>query len=235
MSEVFGRGVTVQAKVEGEYITIGCASNCSFQFENEIIGKTDVNAGLFRKKRVRISDCRGSIDGVITTESTPTRLTIFYFLQEAVRRAENDMLFIFEDVNGGVKTIQGLFLVQSTDLSADIQAFAEFSLQLEGTGGITISDVAPPPDLVCETIFSDWWTTTPGASGITGTGHYGRSFAGHDVIEVDREGLEHDIVDTGTPGNRQAKYTGGSTITFDPTNPFNAGEIIFVIWVEDGS
>lgn len=234
-NEVFGTGVSVRAKVSGEYITIGCASSCSFTFINEIIGKTDVNAGLFRKKRVRISDCNGSVEGIITTESSPTRLSIFHFMQEAIRRSEIDMQFVFEDVNGGVKVIQGLFLVETTGLTADISSWADFGLDLEGTGGISITDIDPPGPVVCETIFSDWWTTTPGASGISGTGHAGLSFAGHDVIEVDREGTEHDIVTSGTPGNRQAKYTGGSSITFDPLNPFNPDETIFVIWIEDGS
>lgn len=235
MTEVFGSGVSVRAMVDGEYITVGCASGCSFSFENELIGKTDVNAGLFRKKRVRISDCRGSVEGVIITASSATRLTIFQFLTEGVRRSEIDMQFIFEDLSGGVKVIAGTFLVQSVDLSAEFSAFAEFSLNLEGTGEITISDVAPPPDVVCEQIFSDWWTTTPGESGVSGTGHAGLSFAGHDIIEVDREGLQHDIIATGTPGNRQALYAGGSTVTFDPANPFNSGETIFITWVENGS
>lgn len=234
-NEVFGTGVSVRAKVDGDYITIGCASSCGFSYENEIIGKTDVNAGLFRKKRVRISDCRGNVSGVITTSSSATRLSVVHFSQEAIRRSEVDMQFVFEDGDANVIVIQGLFLVQAVDLSSDVAAFAEFSLNLEGTGGIDVTEIQPPGDVVCEQIFSDWWTTTPGASGISGTGNAGLSFAGHDVIEVDREGLEHDIVTSGTPGNRQAKYTGGSTITFDPTNTFNAGETVFVIWLDDAS
>jgi hypothetical protein len=197
-NEVFGTGVSVRAKVSGEYITIGCADRCSFQLVNEIIGKTDVNAGLYRKKRVRLGDCNGSVDGIITTESSATRLSVI-------------------------------------GLSSDVNNWSDFNLLLEGTGGLSVTAIDPPGDVTCESIKSDWWTTTEGLSGIAGTGHAGLSFAGHDVIEVDREGLQYDIITTGTPGNRQAKYTGGSTITFDPSNPFLAGETIFVIWVEDGS
>jgi hypothetical protein len=234
-NEVFGTGVSVRAKVSGEYITIGCADRCSFQLVNEIIGKTDVNAGLYRKKRVRLGDCNGSVDGIITTESSATRLSVFHFLQEAIRRSEIDMQFVFEDVSGGVKVVQGLFLVSTIGLSSDVNNWSDFNLLLEGTGGLSVTAIDPPGDVTCESIKSDWWTTTEGLSGIAGTGHAGLSFAGHDVIEVDREGLQYDIITTGTPGNRQAKYTGGSTITFDPSNPFLAGETIFVIWVEDGS
>lgn len=231
-NEVQGLGVSVQAKIDGEYISIGCAVSAGFQFENEIIGKTDVNAGLFRKKRVRISDCRGTVAGVTTTSSTATKLSIFHFLQEAVRRSEIDMRFLFEDVSGNIVSISGLFLVQAIGLDADMSAFCEFDLSLEGTGNITTADINDPGELVCEIIQSDWWPVVAGESGISGPGNFGRSFAGKTVLEVDREGLQHDIVDTGTPGNRQAKYTGSTTITFDPTNPFNAGETIFVVWLE---
>lgn len=231
-NEVQGLGVSVQAKIEGEYIAIGCAAACGWQFENELIGKTDVNAGLFRKKRVRISDCRGNVSGVTTTTSTATKLSIFHFLQEGVRRSELDMRFLFESVDGSIVSISGLFLVQAIGLDADVSAFCEFDLALEGTGNITMSEIDDPGELVCEIIQSDWWPVTEGQSGISGTGNFGRSFAGKTVLEVDREGLQHDIVDSGTPGNRQAKYTGGSSITFDPINPFNAGETIFVVWLE---
>ena len=234
-TEVFGTGVSVQAEVDGDFITIGCASSCGFNFVNEIIEKTDVNAGLFRKKRVRISDCSGNVQGIITTASSPIRLSIVHFLIEAARRSEINMRFLFEDNNGGIINITGLFLVETVGLNSDIAAFAEFDLNLQGTGGIDITEIAPPGDLVCDEIQSDWWTTTPGTTSISGTGNEGRSFAGHRVIEVDREGIQHDIIDTGTPGNRQVKYTGGSSISVDPTNPFNSGEIMFVIWVENGS
>lgn len=234
-NEIFGTGVSVQAKVNDDYITIGCAISCNWEFENEIIGKTNVNSGLFRKKRVRISDMRGAVHGVTTSGNTPTKLSIFHFLQEAVRRSDVDMRFLFEDVSGVIKTISGLFLVQAINLTGDISSFSEFDLNLEGNGDMTVTDTADPGEVICDEIKSDWWTTTPGETGIAGVGNAGLSFAGHEVIEVDREGTQHDIVSTGTPGNRQAKYTGGASITFDPANPFNIDEKVFVIWVESGS
>lgn len=233
--EVFGTGVSVQAELNSEWITVGCATSCSFNFVNELIGKTDVNAGLFRKKRVRISDCSGNVEGVTITGSSATRLSIFHFMQEAVRRSEANMRYVFEDNEGNVVVITGLFLIEAIGLTGDVSAFSEFSLNLQGTGGISISEIAPPGEVVCDVIQSDWWVCTAGESGISGPGVEGRNFAGHTVLEVDRSGLQHDIVDTGIAGNRQAKYAGGTTITFDPTNVFNDGETIFVIWVESGS
>jgi hypothetical protein len=225
---VNGRDVNVEALVDGNYILIGCAFSCSFEFENELIGKTDVNAGLNRKKRVRISDFRGSVQGLTTLNNTVTHLTPFYFLQEAIRRAENALRFVFTDQAGSTKYITGNFLVKAMSLTGDTSAFSEFDLQLEGTGGVTIGTVNPIPDPFCPELFSDTWETTPGESAITGPGLAGRSFEGQDILEVDREGTQFDYT-AGAPGNRQFTYDGVS-ISFDPTNPFNPDERVFVVW-----
>ncbi len=233
--EVLGKGVILRAVIAGEPIEIGCAASISITIENEIIGKTDVNAGGFRKKRVRMADCNASVDGIILTESASGRLSVFYFLQESIRRSEIALQFLFQNTSGEVKSISGNFLIASTDLNGSQTGFGEFSMQLEGTGGITIDDTDLPPEVVCERIESDWWETTPGLSGIAGSGMAGKSFAGKRVLQVARTSDVYSIITSGSPGNLQAKYTGGSTITFDPANPFNAGETVFVEWAEDES
>lgn len=226
---IYGKDVNVEALLDGDYIVIGCAVSCSFEFENELIGKTDVNAGLFRKKRVRISDCRGSVQGLTTLNSSPTRLTAFHFLQEAIRRSEQTMRFVFVDTDGDTRYVQALFLVQSLQLSGGSETpFSEFDLQLEGTGNISIGTVEPPGEIFCPELFSDYWETTEGENEISGVGVIGRSFADSQIIEVDREGTQYDY-ETGVPGNREFAYD-GTTISFDPTNPFNPGERVFVVW-----
>lgn len=225
---VLGKNVNVEALVNGVYVVIGCAVSCSFEFDNELIGKTDVNAGLSRKKRVRISDNRGSVQGLTTLENSATRLTVFYFLQEAIVRAEQTMRFVFTDEGGGTKYITGVFLVKTVGITADVSAFSEFDLQLEGTGGVTIGTVDPPPDLFCPELFSDTWETTPGETEISGPGLEGRSYEGDEILVVFREGLEHEYT-AGVPGNREYSYD-GVNISFDPTNPFNPDERVNVVW-----
>ena len=237
---VLGRNVNVETLVDGDYIVVGCAVSCSFEFENELIGKTDVNAGLFRKRRVRISDTRGSVQGLTTLQNSTTRLTIFHFLQEAIRRTEQTLRFVFLDEAGFTRYLSGIFLVKTVNINSDVSAFSEFDLQLEGTGNIDIGVVIPPGgsgsgddsgdsgESFCPELFSDYWETVEGETSISGIGVQGRSFAGQQIIEVDREGTEHEAV-TGTPGNREYAYD-SINVSFDPANPFNAGERIFVIW-----
>lgn len=240
---VHGKDVAVLCVVDGTPIAIGCATNSAWQFENELIGKTDRNAGSFRKKRVRMSDVRGQVSGLMTLASTATRLSVVYFLQEAIRRSELDMIFSFTDEAGLERQIAGKFLVQAVALTHDVSSFGEFDLSLEGTGDITIGEPDSPAEFVCPRVFSDWWETEEGETSITGPGVSGKSFTGHNMIEVDREGTQFDYTD-GTLGDRQYTSNGtaptaetqgtfGTTISF--RDGFNPGEKIFVIWeVENG-
>jgi predicted secreted protein len=228
---VFGKDMILQAKVEDEYTAIGCAATCSFEFENELIFKTDVNAGLFRKKRVRMSDCRASAQGLFTLENDTT-ISALYFLQEGVRRTEQDLRFLFTDEQGVLKQIQGMFLVASVNVTGDVSAFSEFDLNFEGTGGFTISSVddSSAANLPGDVNW-DWWETVEGETTITGNGNYGRSFVGHEVISVFREGTQYDLVESGTPSGRQAKQA-DPDIEFDPALPFPADVRVYVVWQE---
>lgn len=233
---VFGKDMILFAYVDAAYTPIGCATNCSFEFENELIGKTDINAGLFRKKRVRISDCSAEVQGLTTLENDGSTITVMYFLQEGVRRTEQALKFVFTDEEGNQIQITGNFLVQSVSLTGDVSAFGEMDINFEGTGGFTISatdDSAGDPGIPGDVMW-DWWEAVEGEISISGPGHYGRSFAGQDIediIEVDREGTQYDLV-SGTPGEREVQYD-GTELTFKSDNPFNAGTRVFVIWQPD--
>jgi predicted secreted protein len=235
MSIVTGKNVAVQDYIESvsDYVTIGCATNMSYEFGNEIIAKTDANAGLFRKKRVRMSDFRGSVQGIMNNESTPTRLSCWHFLQEAIRRSERQMRFIFTDDAGNDKIIEGRFLVAALSYAADVAAFTDFDLQLEGTGDITIDPIPDPGELICEEWERDSWILAEGETAVSGNGIDGRSFAGKEILLVFREGTEFDVSET-APANREYGYD-GTEIIFE-TAGFPGGEKITVVWIsEDGS
>lgn len=226
---VIGRNVSLEANIDGSYIGIGCAATTTFRYVNEIIGKTDVNAGLFRKKRVRISDFSASVSGLVTLYNTTAKVSAFYYLQEAIRRSENDLRFTYTDEGGVSRVISGLFLVETHEMTHDYEGFAEFDIEFQGTGDLTISDLPSPADPDCFEAFSDWWTGNEGASTIAGTGDAGKSFAGHEILEVVREMGPPLSYTAGTPGDREYAFD-GTTITTWSGNPYSAGERIFVIW-----
>lgn len=231
-SVVFGQDMVVEAKISGVYTPVGCAVSGSFQFKNELIGKTDVNAGLFRKRRVRISDCSMSVQGLTTLENNTTASTL-YFLQEGVRRTEQDLRITFTDEDGLQKQVQGLFLLESTQLNGEVSGFSEFDMEFQGTGGFSISAVSEESGSgIPGNVNWDWWEGVEGENTITGVGHYERSFAGKEIIEVDREGTQYNEVDD-PPTDGELEFSqDGTTITFPTGNTFEAGTRVFVIWQE---
>jgi hypothetical protein len=232
MSDIVqGKNVIVKKAVDGVYYIIGCAISCTFIFENELIGKTDVNAGLFKKYRVRISDCKGTVNGVTKTTNSGS-LSIFHFLEEGVRRTEGDYQFIFEDDGGNQVVISMTALVQAIQLEGDFSTHSLFDLQIQGTGGLEMETIEAPDVPVLEEWFSDYWTTSEGATSLNGTSveHEYQLFS-LEVLEVDREGTQYDIILSGTPGNRQCRYDSiGGVIYFSPDSPFNPGETVFVLF-----
>lgn len=225
---IFGPDAFMEWYDGTEFKSVGCAVSAEFTVTNELIGKTSANAGLFRQKRVRISDMSASINGLMTLTSNGT-ISPLVFLQEAVRRTEQIFRFSMTDSGGVQRQVQGNFLIESWQTTAESSSFCEYNISLQGTGGFAITAVDPDNPAVPGTIISDWWETTPGTNTVSGdSAVHGYSFAGQRIIEVDREGLQQDEVPV-SPGNRQYSFD-GSALTFDPTNPFNDGERIFVIF-----
>lgn len=80
-------------------------------------------------------------------------------------------------------------------------------------------------------IRSDYWVAGEGGTGISGPGEFtDSSFSGHRIVQVVRESDQ--INPALTPSDGFYLYN-GSAILFDPLNPFNEGEKIFVEWAVD--
>lgn len=223
---VQGRNVNAFKMQEDVPYPIFCATGCTFNFVNELIGKTDANAGLFRKKRVRISDCSASFSG-ITKVTNVDGLSVFHFLDEGVRRVEATYVFIFEAEDGTEQTIQMTGIIESINITSNVGDWSTSEMTVQGTGGFT-QDPLDPPAQGCEDLFSDWWELPEGEISISGPGENGREFTGHEVHVVART-----IVNTptsGTPGNQEYAYD-GTTISWDPLNP-SLGERVVVVWSE---
>lgn len=233
MLPVAAQDVSVLVWVEalGSFEIVGCATSISYTYNNEIIGKTDANAGLFRKKRVRISDFSADISGLVVLYNQSGKISgAFHFLQEGIRRTEQQIKILFTDSSGVIRSIIANYLVESQQLTGGAEGdFAEFDLHLEGTGDLEVTEVESPPEAECFESFSDYWDLTPGASTFSGTGVGGKTFAGQEIIEVVRENSVPLKPVVGTPGDREYSFD-GTTITTDPGNPYSSGERAFVIW-----
>lgn len=238
MSEVIhGQDVYLSARVGNDYYIIGCAISATFNFTNDLIGKTDVNAGLFKKYRARISDCKASVNGVIKHNSNDSILSSFYFLQEGIRRSEVDYRFEWYSASG-YQQLNMTGIIESITKDADVNDFALFDMSMQGTGNITLAEIiGPPPTGNSEPtdVLSDWWETLEGQYSIPAgpSAIHGYNILGKEIIEVDREGTQYDLITSGSPSGRQCKFDNGlEQLFFDSTLPFNAGETVFIIFKE---
>lgn len=230
MDVVKGDNVAVYMTIDGVDYEIGCGVSCSFTFTNEIIGKTNVNSGGFRQKRVRMSDWSGTVNGVVKTTNGSDILGPFYFLQEGVRRTEGDYVFKFIDEDGNLKIIECTAIIEEIPISSNVGEFATWDLNLTGTGGFEVSTISTPTAESADNVDSDWWSTTPGQTYISGSSYNAKTLTGKEVLGVWREGVLYALV-TGTPSGSQCKFTSGSgRIDFDTAFPFNSGETVTVLW-----
>lgn len=225
---VQGKNALMQVFVVDAYYNIACQVDFTFEYSNENILKTDVNAGSFRKRRTRISDISGTVQGVTTT-SNDTSISIFYFLQEAIRRSIQQIRFLWRSNDNVVKVIDANMLIETIDIDSPIGDASKFDMKLVGgNGGLTLDPIDPPDETTDEGIDGDYWTTTETGTSITGNGVNGKSFAGKEILSVTRSGSgDYNPVTVFTGVGLEFIFD-GTTISFQ--NPFGADETVTVIW-----
>lgn len=219
-SVVFGSNVLFFITVDSVDIAVGCATSIQYEYENEIILKTDRNAGLFRKKRVRISDSRAAVSGLTSLVDNSETKSLFYFFQEGVRRSELNIKILFEDDDGVQKQITGAFIIQSIQVAGDPSAFSEFTINFEGTGSVTFSEPSSdsPGTVACQLQPTIYTTLGEGETSVSdpllGT-------EGATILFVAREGLGYDVSFSNPPGNRKYYFDqpNNSIVFSAPGNP----------------
>jgi hypothetical protein len=228
---IYGKDCYIYIKSGDDWYLIGCGISCSFEADNEIILRTGINDGLFPKKRIRQTDWRGTVSGVMISMSDDERVSPFYMLEETIRRNENTYKFEYTDLAGVTKTLTGSALIKTETINADQTSFAKFDISLEGTGAFTVDDADSPTDVVDENVDSDYWTTVAGEYAISGNSVDGKSLTGKTILAVSREGVAHDPITSGTASGRQARFsTLAGSITFDSSIPFSSGETVWAMW-----
>lgn len=229
MEPIHGNDILLSIKVGTEFFPVLCATDMTFQCSQDVVLATTVGTGIWRRKRLRnLSEWSVSITGLSKIDNTDGQVSFFYLLQENIRGAEQTIQILF-DVDGDTQVLEGIVIIPDLSINGNVSSFADVNATFLGAGEVTIQEaVSGVESGICEELVSDTWVTTEGLISITGPGNEGRSFAGMEILQVDREGIQHDFT-SGSPGNRQFTYD-GTLISFDSTNPFNAGETVFVLW-----
>lgn len=239
-SPVHGRNAIIEMWVTDTWYPILCGTDMNLHVEQETILKTGPNSGTWRERIARISQWSASVTGLTKIDNSAESLTWFWAVQESVRLVTQYLRFTFEDEQGGGKQITGYALITSNDITGPAADFSNATITFEGTGELVIA-VIEPPALVTVNYYSDYWATTNGLNYISGASSgtspaavaFGGAFtlgATDVILVVTLEGIQYDVILTGTPVGRECKFTSGNgRITFPSDIIFDGSQRV---WVE---
>lgn len=227
-NQILGKNVFTELQVGDAWYPIFCAKAASYDLEQEEIETSSVNSGAAREFIPYMSSMTISCNGITSLNNDEGVISIFYLLQESIRRQMLTIRMRFISDDGDTLQMSFVCFVRTIGITRDRISYSQSAVMFRVSGVPSIGSVPSAGSMSCMEVFEDTWETVEGEDSISGAGNEGRSFAGSEVILVEREGTQHDYTD-GTPGNREYSYD-GTNISFDSGNPFNLGERIHVVW-----
>lgn len=118
--------------------------------------------------------------------------------------------------------INGLvYTIDSWEKFEEINFYYRIKMSIHKGGTVTVDAPTPISDDVG--VKAIYLTTNAGDSTVSSN-----TLIGKTILGVEREGIGYTLT-VGTPANRQVSFS-GNTLTFDSAIPFNAGEIVYVLY-----
>lgn len=229
--QVLGKNIFFQIKVEGVFYSVFCAKSGSITSNQDETETTNINSGPAREYIPGMQDATADVNGLTTTDNSPGKIAVMYLLEAAQRRTIFDARWVMTNEDGEVIALTFRAFTRTVSIDRQMGMFSSSTASFRITGPITpSSDVPEPVEPVCEAQDPLYLTLAEGATSVTDP-----LLEADDVVilHVDREGLGHTET-TGTPGNREFKFTGGTgngTVEFDPANPgMPGGEGVYVLY-----
>lgn len=229
-NKVLGSGVTTYMEIDSVFYPVFCAKTASLTTNQDELEVTSVASSRDREYIPGMRNATLNCTGVTTSDNSNSRVSLLYLMQPAVIGTTFPMRMTFTDKDANVVNITFSAFITSTNVDRALGgAFSQSSITMRITGGLTFGEpIDPPAEPVCEIqdpLYLDM------AEGETSVSDVLLEADGVVILEVQRTGTGHDET-TGTPGNREFKFTAGTgTIGFDATNPANSGgETIYVLY-----
>lgn len=225
-NRVLGKNVIIEMLIDGVYYPFFCGKQMDFSRVQELIEVTSVNSGRNREYESGMKTGNLSISGVTILDNTENRVSITYLMQDSIMEVAQVMRIRLIDDDGDTSQIAFSALITDATLNRSFGYYSQSSVSLTVTGAATITPVLPPPGLICpeSPLYID---VVAGQSSVFSAL---LQTAGITILEVDRSGMQFNQV-VGTPGNAEFRYGGvDGKIYFDTTNPFNTGEVIYILY-----
>lgn len=225
-NRVKSNNVIVEVLISATYYPFACGQTMEYVQSQELVEVTSINNTIAREYEAGMTTASLSIAGITVLDNTENRIAILYLMQASVRRTAQTMRIRLIDDDGTALQIAFTALITSNTLSRSVGTYSKSATTLTVTGEPVISIIIPPPGLACveNPLYID------AVAGATNVYSAAIDVANVVILAVEREGLGQTEAG-GTPGNREFYFPGGDgRVYFDPTNPLNAGEVIYVLY-----
>lgn len=221
---VKGKNVVTSMFIIDTWYPIFCAKSGTFERVQDEIEVTSINSGSDKEFIPGMRSATLSMTGVTTLNNTNARISVLYLDQQS--RSVFQLRTSLTDNDGNNVAMTYNAIIKRTGFSRDVSSYSQSFVDFRITGAVTYGTIISPP--APPAVFSIYIDAVEGQTSVSSA-----SLDGVTVKAVARSGQIHRSV-SGTPGNMEFRYTDGvgtGTISFDPTNPFLAGEVIYVLYV----
>lgn len=218
-NHVKGKNIVLTLKVGSTYYPVFCAKTIELRREREAIEKTSINSGFDREFTPGMRTTRVTCSGVTVLDNTQSRIAITYLLQNDGSVFDLRLTMTDDDGDDLIASFQAI--IPSQGFSRETAGYSTSDVEFLVSGVVTwdeiVTDPTPPACEVEDTLYK---TLAEGATSVTDAL---LTVANVEILWVTRSGATY-YYTSGTPGSLQySQNLGTGTISFDPTNPGNAG------------
>ncbi|MGQ0739543.1 MAG: hypothetical protein ACT4OJ_10820 [Bacteroidota bacterium] len=225
MNVIKGKQAILSVYLDSTWSPVLCAVGVKFYFDHEEIMISSRNSGKHAERMTRMMSWGFEVSGLTKADDTDGQKSFFWLAQASVRGSTQRMRIRFTDDDGNSQDVYGDVLIRQGAIDSVVGGFSVASHVFPGTGEPTIGVTIPGTPT---NIFKLYLDTTEGAFEVSHANLGGLI----DIKLVEREdGGYKEVV--GVPNGRQFQYTDNITsgkLTFDSTIPFNAGEIVYIMY-----
>ena len=229
-----GKNIVAEMLISGDYVAVLCAKDCTFNISQDVIEVTSINSGSTREYLPGMSSATLTIGGVSPIDNTEGKVSILYLMQQSVRQIVQKwrITFTADDGTDIAATFDGV--INTTDIARSGFSYNQSNVQVKVSGAI-IMDVIIDPPVYNYDILSDYWTTSFGVNyvGLGGSSAINGYVIGatDTLLQVDVEGVQFDIITSGTPGNRECKLNNITfVLTFATDFIFDGTQRVYVMF-----
>lgn len=220
---VYGTGVVLSMMVGETYYPILCATDTTYDCGVEFIEKTGPSSGGARQWARRLEEHISTITGLTKIENDDV-LSFFYVLNVGIRREDQLFKLVFEDSDGNDVAISGYGLIGAMGINGPAGDFSTATIEIRWNDDPDIEVVAPPG---LSQIQDPLYLTL--SAGNLSVAHLLLTDPAVEILEVTLEGTQFDVILSGTPGNRECKFTNGpGSLTFEYTEVVDRG--VYVLY-----